>query len=315
MHLLLLSSRHDFCLATLSVSRLSTNLPCFLASSAPPSPLKRVAHPTTHSLEILPRRPSPAGTYSKRSHPIDSPILRSTDSFRLKISAFDDTFHIHLRPNEHLIHPAARINYYTVTPDGRSVLSHTEPLLPESVKAYWGEVVHPLASEGRMREDAAGVWPRPSGKSELGWARITVHHQGDTSKGVAPVFEGAFSVNGKVHHVMTKDNYLRNKHHLDPHLTILDYGHPDSALVIFRDQDLMTHEEHRAATGGKEPYPAAHTCAHDSLSHNVDPYENPVLRKPTPQTTPWYNPFGIYGNSSLSKRDDVAGGGMSTKFV
>lgn len=182
--------------------------------------------------------------------------------------------------------------------------------------AYWGEVVHPSASEGRMREDAAGVWPRPSGKEELGWARITVHHQGDTSKGVAPVFEGAFSVDGKVHHVMTKDNYLRNKHHLDPQLTIVDESHPDAALVIFRDQDLMTADEHRAVTGGKEPYPAKHTCAHDSLSHNVDPYENPVLRKaPVPSTSAWYNPFGIHGNSSLARRDDVAGGGMSTKFV
>lgn len=167
-----------------------------------------------------------------------------------------------------------------------------------------------------MREDAAGVWPRPNGKSELGWARITVHHQGDTSKGVPPVFEGAFSVNGKVHHVLTKDNYLRNKHHLDP-LIVLDESHPESALVIFRDQDVMTPEEHRVATNGKVPYPAAHTCAHDTLSYNVDPLENPALRKSTAPSQ-WYNPLAYkdpYSNSSLSRRDDVAGGGMTTKFV
>lgn len=285
------------------------------ASSSPPRPIKRIAHPSTLALEVLPRRTSLTGNYGKRSYPADAPVLRHTDSFRLKLAAFDDVFHLHLRPNEHLIHPAARINHYTTGPDGKSVFSHAEPLLPESVRVYWGEVVDPDATADRLREDAAGVWPRPAGKSELGWARITVHDHGDISK--APIFEGAFSVNGDVHHITTKDRYLRTKHHMDPHLHFIDAG-DDIELVIWRDSDVMTPHELNAALGldnGPIPTQPPRTCAHDTLSYNTDPLENPALRRPLEPS--WYDPFGFldtYGiNSSLTRRDDVAGGGVSTK--
>lgn len=277
-------------------------------------------HPSVLSLEVLPRHSSPTGNYGRRSFPIDSPVLRHTDSFRLKLAAFDDVFHLHLRPNEHLIHPAARINYYRLGPDGESVLSHTEPLLQENVKAYWGEVVDPDASADRMREDTAGVWPRPSGQSELGWARITVHSHGEGSK--APVFEGAFSMNGDVHHVMTKDHYMRNKHHMDPHVRLIESG-GDTELVIWRDSDVMTPHEYHAISGGTDngPIPAqpAATCAHDTLSYNTNPLENPALRRPVVTSSSWYDPFGLLddhgSNSSLARRSDVAGGGITTKSV
>lgn len=288
------------------------------ASSAPPRPLKRVSHPSTLSLEILPRRPSAAGTYNKRSYPLDSPVLRHTDTFRLKLSAFDDTFHLHLRPNENLIHPAARIKYYTTTPSGEVVLSHTEPLLPESVKAYWGEVIDASMSDARLREDAAGVWPHLSSKPELGWARMMVHHQGDVAAGIPPHFEGAFSVNGVVHHVMSKENYLRNKLTLDPH--VVDENSADSALVIFRDSDVMTPHEYRVAASGLDSShlsSPARTCAHDTLDFNTNPLVNPTLRKPMPApVTPWYDPFDLLrANGTMRKRDDVAGGDYTTKFV
>lgn len=166
-----------------------------------------------------------------------------------------------------------------------------------------------------MREDAAGVWPRPSGKSELGWARITVHHQGDIHRGLPPSFEGAFSVNGDVHHVMTTDNYLRNKHHMDPWLLSNDI---DSGLVIFRDSDIMTHQEYHSAQGldsGPMP-PPAQSCGHDRLSYNTNPYENAALRRPV-SAAPWYDPFGFLdtrdANGTLVRRDDVAGGGTGGK--
>ncbi|KAI0706210.1 Metallo-peptidase family M12-domain-containing protein [Cytidiella melzeri] len=291
------------------------------ASSAPPRPLKRIAHPSVHALEILPRRPSASGSFGKRSHAVNSPILEHTDTFRLKLSAFGDTFHLHLRPNEHLIHPAARINHYKNGPDGQTILSHSEPLVPGSVKAYWGEVIPAEFTMDRMREDAAGVYPRPSGKAELGWARIVVHHQGDVNRGTPPSFEGAFSANGIVHHVMTKDNYFRNKHAMDPHTMVED--DPDSILVIFRDSDIMTtHEYHTALQGfnsGVVASPAAKTCAHDNLEFNTDPRLNPVLRKPPPMS-PWYDPLGLLAppfarsNESLAKRDDVMGGGSGSNF-
>ncbi|KAJ3751090.1 Metallo-peptidase family M12-domain-containing protein [Lentinula detonsa] len=274
------------------------------ASSKRIGRIKRLAHPSTLSLEILPRHrisAIPLSSYDKRQLLTPrSNTLRYSDSFRLIISAFDDTFHLHLRPNDHLIHPAARITYHTLDSDGRSSVAHSEPLLRESVKAYWGEVIHGDDSNARLREDAAGVIPRPSrSSSELGWARIMVHHQGNIEEGVAPIYEGAFSYKGVVHHIMTKDNYLRNRHHLDPEILVETV---DSNLVVWRNSDLIPHEENQSS-------PAM--CGHDNLPFNTDPVLNPVLQKPFAGQSISLGPFG---NFSLSKRDDVAGSGSSYNF-
>ncbi|KAH8120727.1 Metallo-peptidase family M12-domain-containing protein [Phellopilus nigrolimitatus] len=284
------------------------------ASSVPPRPLKRVAHPSTRALEILPRQlPPPKALRTRASSPfINSPTLFHSDSFRLTFSAFDDVFHLHLRPNDHLIHPAARINYYKNGPGGRQVLDRSVPLLRESVRVYWGEVVAAEHSPERMREDAAGVLPRPSRQpgKELGWARIIVHSQGDAARGLAPVFEGAFEVDGVTHHVQTRENYLRNK--LAPDPALVDGGNdPDARLVIWRDSDVLPHVEE--TRGGSQ------RCSHDTHEFNTDPWRNPVLRRP-PAPPAWYDPLGMlsetatWANSSLAKRDDVAGGGSSNTF-
>jgi hypothetical protein len=249
---------------------------------------------------------------------LDSKNLHHTDSFRLTLDAFGETFHLHLRPNEHLIHPAARINYYSSSPSGQSVLTHTEPLLPESVKAYWGEVIPSHLSAARMREDAVGLRHRPKGP-ELGWARITVHHQGDVDAGMAPVFEGAFSVNGVVHHIVTKDNYMRTKHSLDPE-NVTSLGDSDSSLVIWRDSDVMKPHEVAAAIAGESSTsdPTPQTCGLERFAHNTDPSVNPHLRKRDASSGWWYDRLGMLDISSigsLTKRDDVAGGSMSTKSV
>ncbi|TFK76635.1 hypothetical protein BDN72DRAFT_872 [Pluteus cervinus] len=284
-----------------------------LAHSTHPRPLKRVAHPSTIALEILPRHPAPITSY-KRSPALDSQTLRYDDSFRLIISAFSDKFHLHLRPNDDLIQPAARITYHTTNPDG-TISSHTEPLLRETVKAYWGEVIEAGHSSTRLREDAAHVVPHPH-PAILGWARIMVHHQGDMDLGIPPEFEGAFSALGDVYHVMTKDNYLRNKHPLDPDVSeTLD---DDSNLVIWRESDVMTAEEERHTKDNQllhASVPVAHSCGHDRLPFNTDPYLNDILQKPlTP--APWYSaPLAPFNNATILPRDDVAGNGMGTNFI
>ncbi|KII86485.1 hypothetical protein PLICRDRAFT_44079 [Plicaturopsis crispa FD-325 SS-3] len=281
-----------------------------IAHSAPPRPLKRVANPSTLALEILPRKLSPHS--DKRStHPPLSPTLLHSDSFRLTLSAFGSNFHLHLRPNDHLIHPSARITYYNTDPlTGENVLTHTEPLLRESVKAYLGEVVPAHLTGDRLREDAVG-FRRPG--ADVGWARIVVHHQGDVDAGIAPVFEGAFAVHGVVHHVMTKDNYFRSKHPLDPevvHPIDEDMGSP---LVIWRDSDVMAAHEQVDAVARPQ------SCGHDHLPYNTDPLQNQALQKPF--EAPWYDPLGIStfgglaGNDSLVKRQDIAGGGGSSNFA
>jgi Reprolysin family propeptide len=296
-------------------------------------PLKRIRHPTTLAIEIYPRTPSHSSSHNARGVPPVSTTLHHTDSFRLTLSAFGETFHLHLRPNDHLVHPSARIVYYDTDATGQSVLSRTEPLLPSSIKAYWGEVVPAHVSEQRMRADVARAPHRAS--DVLGWARITVHDQGDERTGRPPVFEGAFSVRGITHHVATRDSYLRNRGRFDPDFDQDNSAVPDGGLVIWRDSDVMEPWEERAArmshareqrrsrtyqAGESEPDfdPEPARCAHDNLPWNSDPQLNPVLRS-SQKGGSWYDPFGIYGRSPLAellvKRDDIAGSSSSNKYV
>ncbi|KAH9996624.1 Metallo-peptidase family M12-domain-containing protein [Russula vinacea] len=213
----------------------------------------------------------------------DSATLHHTDSFRLTLTAFGETFYLHLRPNDHLVHPSARIVFYDTDPSGQSVPSHTEPLLPSSIKAYWGEVVPAHVSAQRMREDAARAPHRAS--EVLGWARITVHDQGDARTGRSPAFEGAFSVRGVIHHVTTRDSYVRNRGTLDPDFHPDSAVVPDEGLVVWRDSDVMEPWEERAVA-------AKHWS--------------------------WYDPFGFLGSTLtelLTKRDDIAGSGSSNNFA
>jgi len=151
-----------------------------------------------------------------------------------------------------------------------------------------------------------------------------VHSQGDSNSGAPPVFEGAFTVDGVTHHVSTSDNYLRNKQQLDPE--IVDLTHSDAGLVIWRDSDALPHHEEAALrlkhglSPKVSPLHRPASCAHDSLTYNTDPSENPALRRPQPPSS-WYDPFNVLDTYSASpnisgyKRDDVAGGGMNTKLV
>ena len=299
-----------------------------LLASRAQRPLKRIHQPTTLAIEIYPRAQHPSAPHYARGIPPDSTALHNTDSFRLTLSAFGETFYLHLRPNDHLVHPSARIVYYDTDPAGQSVVSHTEPLFPSSVRAYWGEVVPEHISAERMRADAARA-PHNPGDS-LGWARITVHDQGDAHTGRPPVFEGAFSVRGVTHHVTTRDNYLRNRGALDPTPSAQgsdDLVEFDGALVIWRDSDLMDPSEERAARAQRrswtpsDPEPELDTeparCALDALPWNSDPLSNPVLRPPS-NTGSWYGPFGLMGGVGqlgglLKKRDDIAGSGSTAK--
>jgi hypothetical protein len=307
------------------------NFCCVHLASNAQRPLKRAHHPTTLAIEIYPRAHHPS-TYHARDIAPDSTTLHHTDSFRLTLSAFDETFHLHLRPNDHLVHPSARIVYYDTNAAGQSVVSHTEPLLPSSVRAYWGEVVPAQVSAERMRADAARAPHHPG--HVIGWARITLHDQGDALTGRPPVFEGAFSVRGVTHHVLTRDNYIRNRGPLDPRLHSRSaaaqhsLSEADGGLVIWRDLDVMDLSEERAARREyareqrqswtpDEPDPEPARCGIDALPWNSDPLSNPVLRRPS-STGTWNGPFSLLGGVSslgelLKKRDDIAGPSMSTK--
>ena len=269
--------------------------------------IKRLASPLTISLEVLPRSNS---VHARNEHTTPRTLFHD-DNFRLTISAFDETFHLHLRPNDHLIHPAARVTYYTTAPDG-SVQKQTIPLLRETVKAYWGEVVAAHHSPTRIREDAARVVHDPH-PAELGFARIVVHDEGNSDLGIAPEYEGAFSVHGEIYHITTKDNYLIRKHALDP--PPLEHGDMDTRLVIWRESDVMTPAEEHSI--GIDSNPVGQICGYDRLSYN-GPDENPVLQKSFQTSPGWVDPlWAILGDNELYARDDVAAGGtgMDSKYV
>lgn len=246
---------------------------------------------------------------------LESPELRHTDSLRLTLAAFGRTHRLHLKPNDKLIHPAARITH--LAPDGS--VTRTVPLLRSSVLVYEGVVVDESWTAQRLREDAAGgvsrPWDDPT-PGELGWARIMVHSQGDPRTGVPPVYEGAFSVLGEVYHILTRENYVRTRGHKDAHpddfvgADLLDNG-----LVIFRDSDME-----------KPPISEAHTCSHDALDFNTDA-SHPVVQAgqhhPQPKyTSPaWYDPFKLLEPEPVprmgmfNKRDDVAGSNSTSNFA
>lgn len=157
-----------------------------------------------------------------------------------------------------------------------------------------------------------------------------VHDQGDEATGRPAEFEGAFSFHGVVHHVTTKDSYLRNKLEFDPQP---EQG-PDTGLVIFRDSDMVSVEEEEALRTGKPLHlvkvgpTAPAMCAHDRLGYNVDINSNPVLRfgaglEKEPKA-PWYDPLGFskpdpwseaFRNTTkvIKRQGDAQGGDQTSK--
>ena len=62
--------------------------------------------------------------------------------------------------------------------------------------------------------------------------------------------------------------------------------------------------------------PAGETCGHDHMTFNTDPLQNNAIRRPPPPLNqPWYDALGLLPTSNLSRRDDVAGGGMGIECV
>lgn len=277
-----------------------------LASSRRPRPLKRIDHPATQfELHPLPF------THGRRS-----PTSRPT---RLTVRTFGETYHLHLVPNEQLLHPQARINYYS--PDGKIVRS--EPLTQHDlgIRVYEGVVVKPEATARRWKEDGIGGVLERRGirreADELGWARITVRGEGE-------MFEGAFHLRGTgAFHIKSTDNYLR---HRDPEEPLPDYASDNSHIVVFRDID-------RHDLSAQDLSASHRTCSHDSLAHNTDPTLNPVINRNTyVEDTPWYDPRVtelspaesvdldaryVSGHERVKRQNnDISGGGnIGTNFI
>ena len=190
-----------------------------------------------------------------------------------------------LKPTEYLLHPDARITH------GNGVV---EQLLEEDWKLYTGEVIHPKWVERIKWEEMSGMRDnRHDRKAVIGSGRIMVHHPG--TKGLDPLFEGVFTVDGVNYNILTKEHYERVKTANDANID--DFGE----MVVFRDSDMFYDIGHLDLQ--------AHTCSHDILKYNSN-LSHPI----------WQNRFNDVftplDELDLFKRDDIAGGKTgSSNFI
>ncbi|PHH89994.1 hypothetical protein CDD83_4762 [Cordyceps sp. RAO-2017] len=155
--------------------------------------------------------------------------------------------------------------------------------------------------------------PDMSGWSKAGWARITVHQDGDS-----PVFTGAFRVDGDNHHIETADQYLKLRGDDDARPQGLPpHGRP---LVVWRDSDILDPDsDANYHVDLKRSLSDEPTCLADSLDFNADfnarlQSQNWLAR--TDARTLFgrqLNPFG--SRSSLSRSTGNTRGCPSTRRV
>lgn len=136
--------------------------------------LERIEPLNAVSLDIAPR---PEAFFEKRSLtanpayvPKSPKAIEYDDILRLSLTAYNQTFHLHLHPNTDLFHPNAVVNYG----------GYEERIRPQDYRVYRGLVIDSAYSDDRWKEDQAGVW-RDELTAEhepgvLGWARIIVRH-------------------------------------------------------------------------------------------------------------------------------------------
>lgn len=237
-----------------------TTLPRLSASSTRPNPLKRIAYATDTWIEVVQKRvptaedasqfqwaPSeePVSSASRRRSPTTQPPqVRSSDSIRLSVRGFDQTFFLHLEPNDNIVPPeGAKMKVWRFDEaTGEDVIVREETVRRQDVRAYHGVVVHESITTQRLREDELGVSRIRMGVDDVGVmgpAAIILHDDGAVS-GV-PRFEGTFEWNGNIHTIQSAQGYNKVRQAFDPrpHKRSLDEDH----LIMHRSSDFFTERD------------------------------------------------------------------------
>ncbi|WWC69861.1 uncharacterized protein I206_103804 [Kwoniella pini CBS 10737] len=268
------------------------------ARSPHPPPLRRLAHPESSTLEILPRRSSSLNPRHITHLPPNPSSLKHSDTVILKLSLpelLPFQANLLLKPTQHLFHPDAKISY------GDN--SQTNALKEDDWRLFTGEVIHPKWIERIKTLESSGHQLGPMNDAVLGSASIMIHHPGD---GVSDqtIFEGTFTLYGIRYNVMTREHYQRVKTSNDVEIESLG-----SNLVVFRDID-MTHQVN--STEALFPQIGS-SCSHDTLPFNSH-LTNPILQE---------TPSGLSGDFYLSnllpfglgRRDDTGGMSLGSNFI
>lgn len=188
---------------------------------------------------------------------------------RLSFRAFQQDFHLHLQPNEHILHPdGTLVRYYGLNETtGQSYVTSTETLYPGDVPAYHGVVVHASHSRRRLEEDRAGVARDMYNDRDLGVvgrAAIMLHDDGSLS-GIAS-FSGSFDWLGNVHHIDTPRTYMSKRQMDDPWLE--SRSMESNTMVVHRDSDITLEPRDDPSITNLTASMACNSDGHDYNTHN-----------------------------------------------
>lgn len=181
---------------------------------------------------------------------IDDPVIKTPSHRVHSHSKFDLTFALHdgrqrirlaLNPNDDIIHDDFAITY--LAEDG--TVREVEKVARTEHRVYRG--------------DAFIERPGHEGWSKAGWARITVHRDGER-----PIFDGAFRIDGDNHHIQTGDQYGKLRGVEDP--VIESSQDAEELMVVWRDSDVVDFSDDPAEL--KRRGIAGSLCNADTLDFN-----------------------------------------------
>ncbi|KAK2589987.1 hypothetical protein QQS21_012329 [Conoideocrella luteorostrata] len=180
---------------------------------------------------------------------VEEPVIK-TPSHRVgAFSKFDITFTLHngqqkirlaLEPNHDVLHEDFAITHLNEDGSVREVkkVSRLED------KVYRGSAFI----------ERQGI----EGWSMAGWARVSVHHDGEH-----PLFDGAFRIDGDNHHILSRSEYQSMKDEKDP---AVDASAAQDAMIVWRDSDVTEDDGDR--TELKRDISETSTCNADTLDFN-----------------------------------------------
>ncbi|KAL9933702.1 hypothetical protein V8E36_007360 [Tilletia maclaganii] len=237
-----------------------------LAASDRPRPFRRISHASDIAIDLISRQlPDQDHQLHSRKHVENqardatfqdkdvylprrlarSEPIHHSDSLRLSFRAFDQLFHLHLEPNDDLVHPDG-----IVVNQGQA---SEQRIVREQVRAYHGVVVQEQHSARRTVRDAVGVKHQMHSKRAssfendddtgiVGRASIMIHDDGSL-QGRSPTFEGTFDWNGNVHFISTSSTYSSIRSPLDPVVSPTRRDLDGESIIVHRMSDMVSHAE------------------------------------------------------------------------
>ncbi|KAL7268040.1 hypothetical protein RUND412_009348 [Rhizina undulata] len=205
-------------------------------------------------------------------------------------SSFDLSFTLHnsaqdvklsLEPNHEIIAEGAEVEY--VNQFGE--VTRRESIARSAYKVFKGF-----------------SWLRDKqGWYHAGWARVMV-----TKDGPEPMFDGAFSLNGDSHHIMSRQNYVKTRNALDPEIS--EVG--DNIMVVFRDSDVAPVVTHQGLKGRGYGDNDGIMCPSDRLEFNSQLDHSVIKMITEPRQRSKFGTLGLEGffSGGLTKRQTLDSG-------